>query len=164
MMTCEAPTGGSSNEEDFSVTAQQEHLKNQVLKMSLHVESARKMRALAREESREAKEDATKPHSEQRHCFVMDYSQNLGLPHFGDEQPGETYYYSPLSVFCFGTINCSTSPEKMHALVYREGEGIKGGNNVSSLILFLLKEKGILKKGGNELSIVMDNCTGQNKK
>jgi hypothetical protein len=144
------------------VTAQQEHLENQVLKISLHVQSARKMRALAQEKSHEAKEDATKPHSERRHCFVMDYSQNLGLPHFGDEQPGETYSYSPLSVFCFGTIDCSTSPEKMHALVYREGEGKKYGNYVSSLILFLLREKGILQKGGNELSIVMDNCTSQN--
>ena len=145
------------------ITARQEHLENQVIKMSLHVERARKMRELAQQKSLEAKEDATKPHSERRYCFVMDYSQNLGLPHFGDEQPGETYYFSPLSVFCFGTIDCSTLPEKMHALVYKEGEGKKGGNNVSSLILFLLKEKGILKKGGNELSIVMDNCTGQNK-
>jgi hypothetical protein len=159
----EGTTGGSSSEGDFSATAQQEHLENQVLKMSLHVENARKMRALAQQKSREAKEDVTKSHSERRHCFVMDYSQNLGLPHFGDEQPGETYYYSPLSIFCFGTIDCSTTPEKMHALVYKEGEGKKGGNNVSSLIVFLLKEKGILKKGGNELSIIMDNCTGQNK-
>jgi hypothetical protein len=88
----EGTTGGSSSEGDFSVTAQQEHLENQVLKMSLHVENARKMCALAQQKSREAKEDVTKPHSERRHCFVMDYSQNLGLPHFGDDQPGETYY------------------------------------------------------------------------
>jgi hypothetical protein len=121
------------------------------------------MRALAQKKSLEAKEDVNKPHSERRHCFVMDYSQNLDIPHFGDEQPGETYYYSPLSVYCFGTIDCSTLPEKMHALIYTEGEGKKGGNNVSSLILFLLKEKDLLRKGGNELTIVMDNCTGQNK-
>jgi hypothetical protein len=60
----EGTTGGSSSEGDFSVTAQQEHLENQVLKMSLHVENARKMCALAQQKSREAKEDVTKPHSE----------------------------------------------------------------------------------------------------
>eukprot|EP00978_Attheya_sp_CCMP212_P039672 scaffold208562_cov36-Attheya_sp.AAC.2 len=144
-------------------TERQEYLENQVMKMSLHVDRAQKMRALAQKKSQEAKEDASKPHNEQRHCFVMDYSQNLDIPHFGDEQPGETYYYSPLSVYCFGTIDCSTTPEHMHAFIYKEGQGKKGGNNVSSLILCLLQEKDLLRKGGNELAIVMDNCTGQNK-
>jgi hypothetical protein len=52
----------------------------------------------------------------------------------------------------------------MHILVYKEGEGNKGGSTVSrSLIAFLLKEKRVLKKGSNELSIIMDNCTGQSK-
>ena len=26
---------------------------------------------------------------------IMDYAQNLDIPHFGEEQPGATYYFSP---------------------------------------------------------------------
>ena len=40
-----------------------------------------------------------------RDTFVGDYCQNFGLPHFGNEQPGETYYYSPLGVYVFGIVN-----------------------------------------------------------
>eukprot|EP00957_Ditylum_brightwellii_P153200 11660682-Ditylum_brightwellii.AAC.1 len=46
--------------EDFSVTAQHNHMENQVLKMLLHVENAWKMHALAKEKSLEAKHDIEK--------------------------------------------------------------------------------------------------------
>ena len=45
---------------------------------------------------------------DRRDCFVGDYCQNMGLPHFGNEQPGETYYYSPLGIYIFGIVNYST--------------------------------------------------------
>ena len=67
-----------------------------------------------------------------RDTFVGDYCQNFGLPHFGNEQPGETYYYSPLGVYVFGIVNYAD--EKMNAYAYHEGEGAKGGNNVCSLV------------------------------
>ena len=67
-----------------------------------------------------------------RDCFVGDYSQNMGLPWFGNEQPGVIYYYSPLGIYVFGMANYAT--EHLHAYVYDEGEGAKGGNNVCSLI------------------------------
>ena len=62
------------------------------------------------------------------YCFCGDYSQNLDLPHFGSEQPGDTYYFSPLTVNVFGLVDHTT--EVLSAYVYNEGEGKKGGNNV----------------------------------
>jgi hypothetical protein len=98
-------------------------------------------------------------------CLVADYSQNLGLPHFGEEQPGDTYYFSPLSVFVFGVVDVSYTPEKLFAYGYTEDQGLKGGNNVASLVMHALKSFGWLAEGkcGKRLSIVMDNCSGQNK-
>jgi len=48
-------------------------------------------------------------------CIVGDYAQNLGVPHFGGEQPGDTYYYSPLSVYCFGVVDVCGEQDKLHA-------------------------------------------------
>ena len=98
-------------------------------------------------------------------CLVADYSQNLGLPHFGGEQPGDTYYYSPLAVYIFGIVDASCSPDKLYAYGYTEDIGAKGGNNVASLLMLAMEDFGWLSSGkcGKRLSIVMDNCSGQNK-
>ena len=48
----------------------------------------------------------------------------MDLPHFGQEQPGETYYYSPLNISCFGITDFATNV--LDAFVYHEGEGKKG--------------------------------------
>ena len=72
------------------------------------------------------------PFCDKTYIFVADYAQNLDLPHFGQNQPGETYYYSPLSVYEFGVVNLATS--KLNAFTYHEGEGRKGGDNVSPLV------------------------------
>ena len=106
------------------------------------------------------------PFQERHDVIVCDYSQNLDLPHFGNEQPGESYYWSPLGIYIFGTCNYAT--ETLNAYTYHEGEGDKGGNNVSSLIWKYLSDTGIVdlseKFGpGKKLSIVFDNCPGQNK-
>lgn len=60
------------------------------------------------------------------------------------------------------------STDVLSAYVYPEGEGKKGGNNVSSLLYKKLEEEGILKMAkeegpGKELCLVFDNCAGQNK-
>ena len=46
----------------------------------------------------------------------------------GAEQVGETYYYCPLNINIFGICDCST--DHLHAYVYHEGAGKKGGDNV----------------------------------
>jgi hypothetical protein len=97
--------------------------------------------------------------------FFCDYCQNLGLPHFGGEQPGDTYYYSPLNVFCFGNVDASCSPEELYAYGYSEDVGAKGGNNVALLPMKALDDFHWLEpdRCGKRLSIIMDNCAGQNK-
>ena len=71
-------------------------------------------------------------------CIVGDYAQNLGVPHFGGEQPGDTCYYSPLSVYCFGVVDVCGEQDKLHAYGYTEDQGGKGGNNVTSLLMLAL--------------------------
>jgi hypothetical protein len=53
---------------------------------------------------------------------------------------------------------------------FKEGDGVKGGINVASMMMKSLKQLGLLQVNGegnpvpgNELNIVMDNCGGQNK-
>ena len=89
----------------------------------------------------------------------------MQIPHFGDEQPGDTYYYSPLFVYVFGVVDVSSTPDVLFAYGYREDEGSKGGNNVASLLLQSLRDFGFAINGrtGKQLSIIMDNCSGQNK-
>ena len=98
-------------------------------------------------------------------CIVADYAQNLGAPHFGGEQPGDSYYYSPLSVYCFGVVDVCGEEDILHAYGYTEDHGAKGGNNVASLLMKALQDLGWLNEGrcGARLSIIMDNCAGQNK-
>jgi hypothetical protein len=97
--------------------------------------------------------------------LVADYCQNMGIPHFGGEQPGETYYFSPLSVYCFGVVNALLPKDHLYANMYHEGQGQKGGNNVASQLMKVLQHIGAMKEDekGGPLTIVMDNCGGQNK-
>jgi hypothetical protein len=98
--------------------------------------------------------------------IVGDYCQNLGLPQLGEHQPGETYYFSPLTVNCFGLANVGLDKAHLTAYIYHEGEGKKGGNNVASLIMKYLDNEGLIlrrERPRKELNIVMDNCGGQNK-
>ena len=67
----------------------------------------------------------------------------MGLPWFENENPGVTHYYSPLGVYIFAMASYAT--EYLHAYVYDEGEGTKGGNIVSSLVYKCLVEEGIIK-------------------
>eukprot|EP00957_Ditylum_brightwellii_P029800 2254075-Ditylum_brightwellii.AAC.2 len=137
----------------------------------LNVVQADKQRELANKKIANAREDNQNnaPHHLRWYCFIMDYSQNLDLPHYGSEQPVKTYYYCPLNINQFGIVDPSDESlkERLYAFVYHEGEGEKGGNNVASLIMkFLgLPENNLLSetKTGGELTIIMDNCAGQNK-
>jgi hypothetical protein len=84
----------------------------------------------------------------------------------GEHQPGETYYFSPLTVNCFGIANVGMPKSMLSAYIYHEGEGKKGGNNVASLIWKHLDKEGLINRqrpARKELNLVMDNCGGQNK-
>jgi hypothetical protein len=99
------------------------------------------------------------------YCIVCDYAQNLELSHFGAEQPQDIYYFSAITVNIFGIADVTKTPTTMLAYGYTEDQGGKGGNNVASLIVKALHELGWIKDGstGKQLSIILDNCGGQNK-
>jgi hypothetical protein len=141
-----------------------------------HVHMARAQREFFNLKKAQAVADVGKPKAEQCHTFVADYCQNMGLPHFGSEQPGETYYMSPLNVYTFGVVDCSTVPSHLAAYVYLEGEAQKkGGNSVVSLIWAELIRKDLIPphpmlksncddwEPVQELNLFFDNCGGQNK-
>ncbi len=87
------------------------------------------------------------------------------MSHFGGEQPGDTFYFSPLAVYCFGLVDASVSPEQLHCYGYTEDQGAKGGNNVASLLLRAVNDLGWMydDKCGKRLSVIMDNYSSQNK-
>jgi hypothetical protein len=101
----------------------------------------------------------------------------MAMPWFGESQPGEVYYYTPLNVYnLLGVMNTSHSeylnpPEqlpplldRLYAHMYHGGKGAKGGDNVASLIMKTLYKLGWLSdETGYELVVCFDNCPGQNK-
>jgi hypothetical protein len=144
-----------------------------IIRANEHVQMARAQRILyvnlvlkAREHSKQNIE-----HIQRSYTFVVDFGQNMELPSFNGEQPGSTYYYSPLSVYNLGMVDQSHKDcdgiecDHMHAHVYHEGIGKKGENNVCSLIVKTLQYLNIMCGGdiGGELNIIFDNCSGQNK-
>jgi hypothetical protein len=104
--------------------------------------------------------------SQRLYVFVGDYCQKLELPSFCSQQPGNTYSLSPLTVNCFGAVDCSNKKDHLYAYVYHEGEGKCGRNNVALLVLETLQKKGLLDVNNppsKKLMFVFDNCSGQNK-
>jgi hypothetical protein len=105
------------------------------------------------------------------YTFIVDYGQDMELPSYNSEQPGCTYYFSPLTVFNLGVVNHAHAyndgrvSEHMHAHLNHEGVGKKGTNNVASLIVKTLQQLNIFREDsvGGELNIKFDNCSGQNK-
>ena len=50
------------------------------------------------------------------YMLVGEYAQIMDIPHFGGEQPGLTYYYSPVNGNAFGCVDDET--ENMEAFLY----------------------------------------------
>jgi hypothetical protein len=123
-----------------------------------HAMKAQAQRLLVQQREREAKESRDLPHERRTYCLVA-------LPYFSGEQPGDTYYFSPLFVYVFGIADVSKDRPHLLGYGYHEGEGSKGGNNVASLWIQGLKVFGWLQDDscGSRLTIAMDNCGGQNK-
>lgn len=164
-------SSSSNIENDYGDgTYKYEKMETQIQRAYVHVEAAQVMRETINNRMLEAQATIGKLHGERNFCFIMDYAQNLELPHLGEEQPGDIYYYSPKSVYVFGIANVNVVPNIMNAYSYVEEYGRKGGNNVASLLMMFLMENNVLqydnqKKAveGNRLTIAADNCGGQNK-
>jgi hypothetical protein len=68
-----------------------------------HVREAQAMRKFAQEKTVQAKEDTNQncPHNETTKTLFAGFSQGAELP---CEQPGDTHYYSPLTMNIFGVV------------------------------------------------------------
>ena len=66
--------------------------------MNEHCQMWKRQREYVQEKRDEAKEDFRNKvlWPDRRDMLVGDYFPNLDLPHFGGEQPGETYYFPHL--------------------------------------------------------------------
>jgi hypothetical protein len=131
-----------------------------------HIEEAQSMRQLCQKVIEDAKR-ATRDNAvdeEMVVTIVVDFCQNMEMPFFGKDQPGDTYYFTPKTINLLGIVDCNPEKEILHAYAYSEEDGGKGGNNVASLIMKYLRDRKLLDgKKRKRLNIVMDNCSGQNK-
>ena len=90
------------------------------------------------------------------------------MPHFGSEQPGGIYYFSPLGIYFFGLVLPYLANDSLLCQCFTEGEGAKGGNYVSSMLFNSFKLDGFFDTGQKdgpmgEFALIMDNCGDQNK-
>jgi hypothetical protein len=124
--------GEDSDEEDATTMALQdpdEDLKlrdaeeDVIMAAGHHVKMAREQRELFNAKKIEAREHASslRPQSQRTYTFVGDFAQNMYLPNFSAEQPGSTYYFSPLNMYPFGIVDASTEPTLLTAYIYSEG-------------------------------------------
>ena len=94
---------------------------------------------------------------------IVDFYQNLQLPSRKKDQPGETYFFVPLNIYVLGIVDCNSEKEHLRAYIYTEAEGEKGGNTASLIMKYLL-EQGLLDGTKQyKFTIIIDNCSGQNK-
>ena len=65
----------------------------------------------------------------------------------------------------FGVVNNITEDNctTMNAYLWQEGEVDRGANNICSCLLQDFKNRGFLKQHYGSLTIIADNCRGQNK-
>jgi hypothetical protein len=101
------------------VNEEQEQL---VLDAAKHVKMARAQRELFVAKKEAAQATVSKEQEERTYTFVCDFAQNMYLPNFAAEQPGATYYFSPLNVYPFGIVDCSQDPTELTAMVFTEGK------------------------------------------
>jgi hypothetical protein len=143
-----------------------DELEQAMITVGDHIAEARSMRELLdflHAQAQKCTEDGV---NDEEMCIVLiiDFCQNMEMPSFNGTQPGETYYYSPMTVPTLGIVDGNTKENILYAYIYSEAEGNKGGNVVASLIMKYLRDRGLLDgKKRMKLTIVMDNCPGQNK-
>ena len=49
-------------------------------------------------------------------CIALDidFMQNIDLPYFGCDQPGELYYYTTVNVNTVGIVDCNNEKDNLH--------------------------------------------------
>ena len=162
-------TGEANNDTSINLEPEEEldTRESIIAKAALHVNQAGDQRRLCNSKIKEAEDDlaANLSFGDSPQVIICDFGQNISCPQLAKSQAGDTFYWSALNVFIFGIVDTAIRGGALDAYVYHEGHGKKGGNNVASLLMMFLGKKGWLRKKdpGKELTIIMDNCGGQNK-
>ena len=113
----------TSKKQDYDLLNKEtEEQENLVLEAAKHVKMAQCQREMFVGKKKEAVDHANEPQERRTYTFVCDFAQNMYIPNFAAEQPGATYYYSPLNVYPFGIVDCSCQPTELTALMFNEGK------------------------------------------
>ena len=91
------------------------------MKAAHHVMMARKQRELFNTKKEEARATASLPMEQRTFTYVADFAQNMYVPNFAAEQPGATYYYSPLNMYQFGVVDTLVELTELTAHMFYEG-------------------------------------------
>ena len=69
--------------------------------------------------------------------LTIDMGQNLCSPNFEEDQPGNIYYFTPITIYLFGIVNNTTDDghDRMNAYIWCEFDGDRGANNITSCFL-----------------------------
>ena len=133
-----------------------------------HVEKYKLQRAHANTAMEQSRTDArdgiqfTKRHF----CLTFVMGQNLFFPAFNADQMGDTFYLVPITVLVFG-VNDNSRPngsDEMNVYLWHEKDGNRGANNIVSCLLKDYQKRGYFNgQLNNSLTVIADNCAGQNK-
>jgi hypothetical protein len=179
----ELEPSGLINDDDDSVLGMGifslEEREDQVILAGEHVKLAKRIRELFNSFITLARAHAVVnvAHILRTYMRIGDYCQKMEMPYFEVEQPGDTYYMSPVNVNCFGLVdpagtfsvdkhNLRQYRHLLRAFVYNESVSGCGGNNVASLFIKDLHTSGLMDRSkgpGGHLVAAFDNCPGQNK-
>ena len=128
--------GDGDNDDNTELVSTIANVERQFSIARTHVMKYQAQRALVKHVIALAKSDVQNNLPLQFCCQVItiDMGQNLGLPNFEAEQPGDTYYFLPFTVLLFGIVDNATEDgsARMDAYVWREQDGDRGANNISS--------------------------------
>ena len=80
--------------------------KDIVFHTAVHVKQARSQRLFSNKKIDAVKFSAYETnnldHDSKVQTIIMDYCQNMNLPRLREDQPGDTYYFSLISIYFFG--------------------------------------------------------------
>jgi hypothetical protein len=97
------------DESEKAADEQKETNEQMLMRAAYHIKQARAQRRLYRLCTANAIKSVQEQtsHSEWIYTLVVDYGQNMDMPVFNSNEPGEMYYYSPLSVYNLGVVNAA---------------------------------------------------------
>ena len=140
----------------------QETHEHVVMLASKHVTATRAQKMFAQIEVNKVNESFHASPENKIVTLELDKCQNLDLLHLGGEQPGDTFYLSPVLLYYLGIVN--VTKDRLYTYLYNEASARKGANNVASILLYNVIKFMITyfrySEETKELNVIMDNFGG----